>query len=128
MPRKRPDTRETLAENLAFLLEERDWSYRDLADKAGLAHKTVGNIINKVSAASIETVQKIAEQFGLEGWHLIMPTLISDLTSSTSIRKLYTSYSKANEAGRRHIERIAEREAEYSIYDEDDPDPDLRAS
>lgn len=125
MARKRPDTRDTLAENLAFLLKEREWSYRVLADKAGLSHKTVGNIKNKTNAASIETVQKVAEQFGLEGWHLIMPTLISDITNSTSIRKLYESYTKASEDGRRHIERIAEREADYSAYDDD---PDRRAS
>lgn len=122
-PTKRISTRESLARNLKHLLEINGMSYRDVAGKTGgaVSAKTIGNMVNSVGGANIDSVEAVAAVFGLNGWHLIAPDLISDLSGETSVRRLYESYMQSDGAGRRHILRIAEREAEYQTAG--DPPP-----
>ncbi len=129
----RGSTVENLARNLAFLLKNSGMSYRDVATKTGgrVSPKTVGNMVNRVGAPTIDNVELVAQVFGLNGWHLISPNLVSDLTTGTSISRLHAAYLRADEAGRRHIERVAEREAEYREsghpHDDDTPSPSPKA-
>jgi transcriptional regulator with XRE-family HTH domain len=112
---KRYSTRESLARNLKYLLAKNEMSYRELATrtKGAVSAKTVGNMVNEVGAPTIDSVEAIAQVFGLKGWHLIAPDLVDDLNGATSIRHLYETYMQAGAEGRRHIIRVAEREAEY---------------
>lgn len=67
------DTRRTVATNLRALLDLREWSEHDLAKKSGVAQKTINNILNMRTAATIETAQSLATPFGLTNWHLLIP-------------------------------------------------------
>jgi hypothetical protein len=111
----RLSTRQSLSRNLRYLLAKHQMSYRDLATKTrgAVSPKTVGNMVNEVGAATIDSVEAVAQVFGLNGWHLIAPELIDDLNGNTSIRHLYETYMASSPEGRRHIIRVAEREAEY---------------
>lgn len=115
--KSRPKTRDTLARNLAYLMDHQQdgyWSQEKVATKAGVSQRTVSNMLNPDShSPKLESVDMVARAFGLEGWHLILPNLIDDLQSDTSIRKIYDAYVEANTEGRRHIQRVAEREAEF---------------
>lgn len=107
---------ENLAKNLQYLMEKHSYSLRYVADKTGgeVSPKTIGNMMNQVGSANIANVDAFARVFGLDGWHLIAPSLIDDLNGETAIRSLYESYIASNPEGRNHIVRIAEREAEFN--------------
>lgn len=106
---------ETLARNVRTLMRANQMSERDLASKAKVAQKTVNNILNQTKSPTLETVDKIARVFGLNLWHLIMPDLPDELLKpNSSIAKLYTSYRDASPEGRNMIDRVAEREAQYT--------------
>ena len=110
-PRLQP--RETLIDNLRFLMRQEKLSEDALGKRAGLSQKAINNILNGKSAPSIDTLDKIAVAFGLQGWHLIVPNLPTELLNSPSIEKLYRSFATASPEGRELIERVAEREAQY---------------
>lgn len=110
---RRPETTESLARNLRHLMRQNGLSEKALEKRSGVAQKTINNILNRVSSPTLDTVEKLAQSFGLTGWHLIMPSLPDDLVSSQSIEKLYKSYLNSSAEGRDHISRVAEREAHY---------------
>lgn len=111
---ERLPTKTILARNLAYLMKDRGWNQKETARRAGVDQKVISYIINERKSPGVDTVDSIAAAFGLNLWHLIMPTLIEDLSSDTSIRDVYEAFSKASSEGRRHIRQVAEREAEYN--------------
>lgn len=115
MPAKhtRAIPRQTLARNLRFLMKREQLSEEALEKRSGVAQKTINNILNEASAATLDTLDKIAGAFGLTAWHLIMPNLPDELISSPSMEKLYRSYVSASKEGRALIEHVAEREGKY---------------
>ena len=114
----RPTTRESFVRNLRYLMSMADMSQAELSRRSKVSQKTISNILSseKNQVPSIETADMLAKPFGLEGWHLIMPNLPEDLISSTSVERLLTSYVSSSEEGRKVIDSIAEREAEYNAH------------
>ncbi len=66
--------RTILADNLNALMKTRDGphSENDLAAKSKVAQATIGRIRAKTSDAKIDTVDKLARAYGLEGWQLLV--------------------------------------------------------
>lgn len=111
---KRPNTRATLAGNVNSLMARKKWVQMDLAKASGVSQRAVSNICNPQGPSpTLKTVDAVASAFNLEGWHLIMPSLLSDLDNGSSIAALLRNYDQAEADGKRHILRIAEREAEF---------------
>ena len=67
--------------------------------------------VSTASSLCLNEVDAVASAFGLNCWHLIMPSLPDELVSSSSISDLYSNYLKAGPDGRELIEHIAKREA-----------------
>lgn len=107
-------TKQILAKNLTFLMSQAGHSQHELAKRSGVSQKTISNILRQEQAAAVEMAEKLAAAFGLEGWHIIMPNLPTDLLAAKSMEALYASYIAASIEGRANIERIAEMEAKYS--------------
>ena len=84
-----------------------------LAKKTGVAQKTINNIINLHQRPNIETIDKVAKGFGMEGWHLIMPATDDELQDPVNIEKVIESYRLSSVEGKKHIYMVAEREAYY---------------
>lgn len=110
---KRPATRETLALNLALLMRRAGVNQVELAKKSGVSQRQISNILRRETGCSIEHADALARAFGLQGWHLIMPTLTADIASG-AIALLIERYAAASEDGRRAIDRVAELESRYS--------------
>lgn len=108
---ERVTPRESLIRNLRYLMTKEGLSEEELAKKAGVAQKTINNMLNQKHSPKLETVEAVAHAFGLEGWHLIMPNLPSELIESQTIAQLYENYRAASAKGRELIDLIAEREA-----------------
>lgn len=69
------ESRAILSRNLRFLMDQHGMVERDFETKAKVAQKTVNLILNKNSAATIDTMERIASMFRLEVWQLIDPRL-----------------------------------------------------
>jgi len=112
--KKRRMPRASLAANINGLMERRNWVQHDLAKAAGIAQRTVSNLCNPDGPSpKLDIVDAVAAAFGLEGWHLILPNLLTDLDGESSVAKLVADFESADKSGKRHVLRVAEREAEY---------------
>lgn len=114
MRRSQTRTTEALSENLTILLEQEKLSYAGLAKrtKPRVSPKTIGNMVNGVGAPRLDKVEAIARAFDLEGWQLLIPGLTAEKSSAAGVKRLFSAYQSAGEEGRRHIEVVADREAE----------------
>jgi len=112
--KKRTPTTAILARNLAFLMEDRGWTQVQTGKQAGVDQKVISYILSESKVPGLDVVDKIAAAFGLNMWHLIMPTLPEDLKNHTSIRQVYDAFFESGPEGRKHILQVAEREAEYT--------------
>lgn len=91
----------------------RGWKQMDLERRSGVSQKTISNILAEKKVPTLDTVDMLANAFGLNLWHMIMPTLIEDLESGSKIEQLYDNYFHSSKRGRDYIQSVAEREAEY---------------
>lgn len=113
MPKKPPgSTRATLAENVKYLRDARDWSQTYLAKVASVPQKTISNIEANRHSVSLDAVNRIAQAFGLEGWHLIIPNLPRELIESPTLSKLVDGYVAADPQDRKLIDMIAARHSQ----------------
>jgi transcriptional regulator with XRE-family HTH domain len=114
MPFTKLTTTEAVAKNLARLMEIRGFTQPQLAKKAGVAQRTISNILNTRNEPGIEKINKIARVFGLQGWQLQMPNVPEDMLTDGRMTRVIDALTRATPEGREMIERLAEREAHYS--------------
>lgn len=105
----RPRTRETLAANMRRLMADRDWKQAELAERAGIAQKTVSQILTGSSAATIETVDAIARAFGIEVWQLLMPPASTELEKAQELARLVQQVRGSTDTDRDVIINLVDR-------------------
>jgi len=105
----RPQTRKVLANNLRRLMVDRNWTQAELAERAGIAQKTVSQVINEASAASIETAEALAKAFGLEAWQMLMPPVSTELEKAQEMATLIKQMRNSNDSDREVIVNLVER-------------------
>jgi transcriptional regulator with XRE-family HTH domain len=106
-------TRDTLARNLRVLMDAKGWTQVQLAQQSGVSQRQVSNILSGATGCSVEHADALARAFGLQGWHLIMPTLPRDITNG-AISTLIERYAASSADGRKAIDRVAELESRYT--------------
>jgi len=109
----KPTTRQVVIANIRALMAAAEDSEHSLAKKAGMRQSTLNNMLSGRHNISIERAEMIAKVYGLDGWHLLLRDLPSDLRQSRTISALVSSYIASSSEGRQHISRVAEREARY---------------
>jgi transcriptional regulator with XRE-family HTH domain len=66
-----------LAENTRRLMEERNWSQRDLAARAGVSQRGIGFLLayrnDNDRHAGLDTVDAVARAFGISAGELLLP-------------------------------------------------------
>jgi hypothetical protein len=68
------DARKTLAGNVSWLLSNTEAdSQPKLARLVKIDQKTISRIVNNANAATLDSVQALAEAFDLEPWQLLAP-------------------------------------------------------
>lgn len=113
MPKKsRQLPRSTLAENVKYLRKARGWSQDHLGKLAKIPQKTISNMESGKHNPSLDDVTAIAEVFGLNLWHVIMPNLPRDLMESPTISKLVDGYVAADPSDRKLLDMIASRNSD----------------
>lgn len=81
-----------------------------LENASGVSQSQISNILRAATGCSIENADALAAVFGLQGWHLLIPSLPDDLINSPSISSLVETYVHADPEGRDTIERVVSRE------------------
>jgi transcriptional regulator with XRE-family HTH domain len=114
----RPTVGKTLADNLKALMQRRDWSQAQLADKSGVSQRHISNVLRAQTSSSVESVDALANAFGLPGWLLLIPGLDVTLMDGPLIPRLVSFYRGAGPEGRELIERLAERESHHNASTE----------
>ena len=99
--------KEVLSRNLAFLMALRGWNQVETAKRAHVDQKVISYVLRQAKTPGLDVVDKIAAAFGLNLWHLIMPTLPDDLTAPTSIREIYDEFFACDSEGKKLIAQIA---------------------
>ena len=73
------NSRTIISENLSRLMHLDDPKHRisqkDMGKQAGCDQRTIGRILSKDMAATVDMLDGIAKSFGLECWQLLTPDL-----------------------------------------------------
>lgn len=114
---KRQSTRETLARNLAMLMEVREVNQTQLEKLSGVAQKTISNMLDPnrpgVSSHNVDKVEKVAAVFGLTAWQLLLPNLPKDIEKEADhVSDLVVAYMATPAKSREVILHTAGRERE----------------
>jgi transcriptional regulator with XRE-family HTH domain len=121
---RRPNTRETVARNLRMLmgLHNPPLDQTELAKRAGVSQKTISNMLDPdrpgISGHNLEKVDQVAKAFGLDAWHLLIPTLPADIEEASRISDLVADYIVAPEKSREMIRHTADREKRLINHDD----------
>lgn len=113
MADKNEKASDTLARNLGALMKSSGKSEHVLAKESGVSQKTINNILNRRSAPTIDTADKLARPFGLRSWHLMLPIDSAEILNTRSFETLLTHYVSSTADGREYITRVADKEAKY---------------
>lgn len=106
--------RDTLSANIRLLMQMNDWDQKTLANKAGIAQKTISNMATMSNSASIDNIAKVAKAFRVPSWLLIMPGITRETVASNKIPTLVTNYIHSTDTGREYIDRVSEQESKYT--------------
>ena|SRR5579859_3727558 len=106
-------TRQRIAKNLDFLMRKFERNELDVAKAAKMSQKTVNNLLHNRHPAKVDTVERIAKAFSLEGWQLLLPELPETIDQLESTKRLMENYLESSSEGQKIIAQIAEREATY---------------
>ena len=87
---------------------------RQLAALCGVSQRTIAHILKCEKVPRIDTVEAIANVYGLYGWVLLTHNMVSSMHDYPRLSNLVSDYSSASAEGRRLIEQLASREAEYA--------------
>lgn len=60
-----PTIEEKFAERIVQLRKERGWSQEELAAKTGLSVRSISNVENAKFSATLDTIKRLADAFGL---------------------------------------------------------------
>ena len=101
-----------IAINVRALMRAAGWSERDLGKRAGLAPKSVNNIVNGKHIPGVTNLTLIARAFAVPPWVLFLEDMTTG-DSARSIERLVSLYSRIDHAGRDLLTGVAERAASY---------------
>ncbi len=82
-----------------------------VSKKSGLSRRVVAYYVKGERVPNIERAEQLAEVFGLEGWHLILPNLPSDINQTKHLNDLVNNYIASSRDSRELIDQIPQREA-----------------
>jgi transcriptional regulator with XRE-family HTH domain len=110
---------EILARNVRLLMDHYNLTQTELHNKTEVSQRSISNLLRPGSIGSItsETIEKIADYFQLEYYHLLIPEIPLEELLTKRVEKLVTCYNQSTQDGRENVTRIAENEMRYSALE-----------
>lgn len=120
---KRETTLHTVARNIALLLSITGWSNKELSrrTKGDVSDRTIGLVLSETQNPGVDTLAAIAEAFGYEPHHLLMPDFDPEILKSGNFDRLIHAYASADDEGRRVMENTADYIARRQEVPANDP-------
>lgn len=87
--------RDVLSDNVKGLMRHRGWKQTKVAEKGGIAQRTVSNVLNKTNDPSTEVIEALGRAFGVPGWTLLIPQVPTEILDSKELSNLVTTYLEA---------------------------------
>ena len=115
-------THEIIAFNVQRLMKiSGDLSQMELAKKTGISQRTISNVLKpgSIGSVTIGTIEKIAQYFKIEPYHLLIPNLPVDELQTNRLESVIQNYALSSTDSRKNILRIAENESKYSKLNEE---------
>lgn len=81
--------------------------WKTLAERSGVSIRGIGYIRTGERSPSIESVDAIAQVFGLTGWHLLSPTLQNDIDNQEWLDRIRASFNIATPQGQELLKQAA---------------------
>lgn len=81
-----------------------------LAKKAGVATKTLNNVLNGRHATQSDVLTKIAEALEIEVWQLWLPEFPADAAHDDTFPRLVETAAKLTRSARKAVARVADLE------------------
>lgn len=103
-------TADIVVNNIKMLLQKTGWSVPELEKKSGVPKRTIYAYLKKERKPSVEITDEIAQGFGLNGWHLLLPNLEYDIAKNSHLDGLIDKYISAAEETKGYIDSILDRE------------------
>lgn len=116
-----PPSNVTVIENISALKLMHGWSNRTLAKKSGVSDRMIGKILNGESEPTTTTIDKIANAFEIESWHLMIPNFRPELFSKNRFQRVLHAYTDTDNDGR----KVMETQADYIAKKEPSNDTDI---
>lgn len=107
-----PDAKAIVARNVRAIMEEMDWTQKDLQARSGVAQKTISNIV-RTGSTTTGRLDAIAMAVGLPGWALMI-TPFPGIQHVRGLAEVAALYLACDEEGKRQIARVASAEARYT--------------
>jgi len=82
----------------------------ELAKKAGIAPKTLNNLLNGRHAPQFDVLDKLAKALKVELWQLWLPEFPADAAHDETFPRLIETASKLTPAARKAVARMADLE------------------
>jgi len=102
----------TFARNVALQMTHQHLSTVMLAERAGIAPKTLNNILNNRHAPQLDVLAKLAIALNVEFWLLWLPDMPLDAADSKQVHSLLRAVAKLTPASLKMVARLARSEAE----------------
>lgn len=106
-------TKDAIASNLRRLMAHKKFTQEALAAKSGVSQRMISGVLSRATGVSAETLDALAQPFGLPGWVLCIPDL-DDAALRSGVATLVKGFTSASETGRSLLLAQAERELAIS--------------
>lgn len=102
------------AKNIEQMIEAHDLkSNREVQDRTSVSKGQVYNVRKEYNAATLRSVARFSEGFGVPPWSLLHPNGL-DIYKDPRLATLIDAYSKASEDAKGVILSVAETQSRYS--------------
>lgn len=102
--------------NVYALRTHRGWTQGELSRRAGgdPGQTSISATERGVYAATLDTIQSLAEAFGVEPWLLLVPGLDPGAIDAGRVDAILKAYLSLPDDARAQLDRVAEAESRYS--------------
>ena len=104
--KQHPKTVIYFVSNLKYLLLLTGITKKELADKSHVSARYIDYILNYQKYPSIEIAENIAKGFGLEGWHMILPSLNYELGKNGKLNSLLKEFSESTKVTQDYVSEV----------------------
>lgn len=96
-----------LVDNIAALMKRNGLNREGLIERTGVSAVELEKILSRDESVNLDSVQLIAQAFGMEGWMMIIPGGASMMADDTKIKEIFAAYAALDDELQSALARVA---------------------